>query len=517
MHSKTPFSQLFPILHFHAIPFKHAFYSFVRHLERVERIKISFRAGKAFQADMDRHVKAVHRALYIAALASIAVILTFRPTQQPFPLVFDKAKALALSESLDKLLGLSGETKILFFEVRTSSVCAASALGLPSLASCRGKEWVVRTYKGEALAYELRVDATLGFSYLLANLSLVDLERAITAAAELLNGSKPGLYNIYLEGNSLSVSAWEEMPEVCTKAQDGAAQWSLVSTLVSVGLHAILIAGLIVAVALDTPGLSKRRAVAVVLPILSAAAFTRTLLSVNYTLGRRSLAPTLRNIVNLLYSDALLALFSLISLLAGAAVAAKRGAVSSFPSGRRLAGSWLAGAVVGVLLTASSAIAFFAAARAGFLLPLSDPLLEQAFSSKAAWAELAVSTAVSAIAVESLFRYLLLHLLVEVTGSWGQAVVLESAIYALSYSGYPLYPPYAKVLQALAVAVALSLLVLSEGLAAAVFANFTFNAVSSAVALYPIFPLDAAILLSSVVGALPLSYLLLKLTKLAFG
>jgi len=466
---------------------------------------------------MGGHVKAVHRALYVAALASIVVILAFRPTQQPFPLIFDKAKALALSESLDKLLGLSGGTKILFFEVRTSSVCAASALGLPSLANCRGKEWVVRTYKGEALAYELRVDATLGFSYLLANLSLVDLERAVTATAELLNGSKPGFYNIHLEGNSLSVSAWEEMPEVCAKAQDGAAQWTLVSSLVSVGLHAILIAGLIVAVALDTPGLSKKRAAVVVLPILSAASFTRTLLSMHYTLGRRSLAPTLRNIVNLLYSDALLALFSLVSLLAGAAVAAKHGRVSGFPSGRRLAGSWLAGAVVGVLLTGSSATAFFAAARAGLLLPLSDPLLEQAFSSKAAWAELIASTVVSAIAVESLYRYLLLHLLVEVTGSRSQAIALESAIYALSYSGYPLYPPYTKVLQALAIAVALSLLALSEGLWAAVFANFTFNAVSSAVALYPIFPLDAAILLLSVVGTFPLSYLLSLFAKIALG
>jgi len=472
---------------------------------------------KAFQCCTDKHAKAVHRALYIAALASIVAILAFRPTHQPFPLIFDKAKVLALSDNLDKLLGLTGGTKILFFEIRTSSVCVASALGLPSLTSCRGKEWVVRTYKGEALAYELRVDATLGFSYLLANLSLVDLERAVTATAELLNGSKPGVYNIYLEGNSLSVGAWEEIPEICAKAQDGAAQWTLVSSLVSVGLHAILISGLIVAVALDTPGLSKKRTAVVVLPILSVASFTRTLLGTHYTLGRRSLAPTLRNIVNLLYSDTLLALYSLVSLLAGAAVASKHGTVSSFPSGRRLAGSWLVGAAVGVLLTASSATAFFAAARAGLLLPLSDPLLEQAFSSKAAWAELIVSTAVSAIAVEGLFRYLLLHLLVEVTGSWGQAVALESAIYALSYSGYPLYPPYAKVLQALAVAVVLSLLVLSEGLTAAVFANFTFNAVSSAVALYPIFPLDAAILLMSVVGALPLSYLLLRITKHAFG
>jgi len=461
-------------------------------------------------------VKAVHRALYVAALASIVVILAFRPTQQPFPLIFDEDKVLALSESLDKLLGLPGGVKILFFEIRTSSVCAASALGLPSLASCRGKEWVVRTYRGEVLAYELRVDATLGFSYLLANLSLVDLESAVDAAAELLRGSKPGFYNISLEGNSLRVGAWDEIPEICAKAQDGAAQWTLVSSLVSVGLHAVLIAGLIVAVALDTPGLSKRRAAAVALPILLAASSARSLLSMHYTLGRRGLAPTLRNIVNTLYNDMLLALYSLVSLLAGTAVAAKRGIIFSLPLGRRLAGSWLAGAVTGILLTAFSAAAFFAAARAGLLLPLSDPLLEQAFSSRAPWAELIVSTAVSAIVTESLYRYLLLHLLVEVTGSRGQAVVLESAIYALSYSGYPLYPPYAKVLQALAVAVALSLLFLTEGLAAAVFANFTFNAVSSAVALYPVFPLDASLLLLSVAGTFPLSYLLLRLMKLAF-
>jgi len=73
------------------------------------------------------------------------------------------------------------------------------------------------------------------------------------------------------------------------------------------------------------------------------------------------------------------------------------------------------------------------------------------------------------------------------------------------------------VLQALAIAVALSLLALSEGLWAAVFANFTFNAVSSAVALYPIFPLDAAILLLSVVGTFPLSYLLSLFAKIALG
>jgi hypothetical protein len=457
----------------------------------------------------------VRKALYAAAAASIAVLLALRPTQQPFPLLYGREDALALSESLDELLGLRGGAKVAFFEVGPSSVCAARALGLPTLAGCRGKEWVVRAYVGSALAYELRVDASLGFSSLRVNLSFTDLGRAVAAAAELLRTARPGLYIVDAEGGALSVSAWEELPEVCARAQSEAAQWAWVSSLASVGLHAVLIAALIVAVAMDTPGVSKGRATAVAVPLMLAVCAARSLLGLQYALGKRGLAPTLRSVVNLLYSDAMLALFSLVSLLAGAAILAKRGTAARLPLGRRLAESWMEGASVGLLLSALSAAAFSAAARAGALLPLSDPLLEQALSSPLPWAELALSAALSAVAVESLFRYLLPALLAEVTGSRGQAVALSSAVFALLYAGYPLYPPHAKVLQALAVAVALTLLALTDGLAAAVFANFTFNAVSSAVALHQLLPLDAAAIALSVAGALPAGYLVVGLARRA--
>jgi len=457
----------------------------------------------------------VRKALYAAALASIAVILALRPTQSPFPLLYGRGEVLELSERLDEALGLRGGAKVVFFEVGPSSVCSARVLGLPTLASRRGKEWVVRTYVGEALAYELRVDASLGFSSLIVNLSFADLERAVAAAAELLKAAQPGLYSVGVERGALSASALEELPEACARARSEAAQWAWVSSLASVGLHAVLIAALIVAVAMDTPGLPKGRAAAVVTPLLFAACLARSLLGLHYALGKRGSAPTLRSVVNLLYSDALLSLFSLISLLAGAAIAAKRGAIAQPPTGRKLAESWLAGASVGLLLSASSAAAFYAAAQTGALLPLSDPLLEQALSSPAPWAELTLSAALTAVAVESLFRYLLPIMLAEVTGSKAQAIALGSAVFALLYAGYPLYPPHAKVLQALAVAIALTLLALAEGLSAAVFANFTFSAVSASVALHSILPLDAAILLLSVVGTFPLGYLLSLLAKVA--
>ena len=457
----------------------------------------------------------MRRALYAAALASIAVILALGSTQQPFPMLYGRADVLELSEKLDEILELRGGAKVVFFEVGPSSVCSARALGLPTLASCRGKEWVVRSYAGGSLAYELRVDASLGFSSLRVNLSIVDLGRAVAAAAELLRVARPGLYSVGVEGGVLSASAREELPEVCAKAQSEATQWVWVSSLVSVSLHAVLIVALIVAVALDTPGLPKGRAAAVTVPLLLAACLARSLLGLQYTLGKRGLAPTLRSVVNLLYSDALLSLFSLASLLAGAAIAAKRGAVAQLPSSRKLAENWLVGASVGLLLSASSAAAFSAAAQASALLPLSDPLLEQALSSPAPWAEFTLSAALSAVAVESLFRYLLPALLVEMTGSKGQAIVFGSAVFALLYAGYPLHPPHAKVLQALAVAIALTLLALTEGLSAAVFANFTFNAVSASVALYPLLPLDAAVLALGVAGALPAGYALVGLARRA--
>lgn len=459
----------------------------------------------------------MNRALYVAAAASIAVILALRPTQPPFPTLFSKADIFALSESLDRLFELSGGTKVLFFEVQPSSVCTASALGFSSLASCRGKEWVLRFYKGEALAYELRVDATLGFSSLIANLSHVELERAVAAAAELLKGSKPGIYSVRLEKGKLNVSVWQEVPDVCIEAQASVARWAEISALISVGLHAVLITALIVVVALDTPGLSKKRAAAVALPPLLAACFSRSLLSLQYTLGKLNLAPTLRNAANVLYSDILLALFSLFSLLAGAAVAAKHGATPKPLSSRELAESWLTGVSVGAILSASSAAAFLAAAQAGLALPLSHPLLEQSLSSKAPWAELTLAIAVSAVAAENLYRWLLLAFLMEITRSRGQAIVLESTIFALSFSGYPLYPSYLKVLQTLTIAIALTLLRLSKGLTAAVFANFAFNALSAAVALYPLFPSEAVALALSIVCALPIGCALTLLARFALG
>ncbi|MCC6051268.1 MAG: hypothetical protein LM580_11200, partial [Thermofilum sp.] len=67
----------------------------------------------------------MRKALYAAAAASIAVLLALRPTQQPFPLLYGREGALALSESLDEVLGLRGGAKVAFFEVGPSSVCAA--------------------------------------------------------------------------------------------------------------------------------------------------------------------------------------------------------------------------------------------------------------------------------------------------------------------------------------------------------------------------------------------------------
>lgn len=454
--------------------------------------------------------------LYAAALAAVTVLAVLSPAQQPFPILYGRTDAIRFSDSVDRVLGLAGGAKVVFFEVRPPSACAASVQRAGSLAEYRGKEWVVRAYRGEALLYELRIDASLGFSSLLVNLSHAELGAAVAAAAELLRGSKPGLYQVSLKEGVLSVGAWSSVPEACVEAQASAAQLTWVSSLVSAGLLAILVSALVVAAALDIPGFSKKRVVAVALPPLLAACTARALLAMQFTLGKRGLAPTLRSVANVLYGDALLSALSVLSLLAGAAVNAKRVTVR-LPSPRDVAASWLSGASVGALLSSASAAAFHAAAQAGLLLPLSHPLLEEALSSTLPWAELVLSAALAAVSMEVVYRYLMLALLRETTGSLGQAVLLSAAVFALSYVGYPLHPPYAKVLQALAVALALSLLMLREGLLAAVFANFTLNALSAAASLYPLCPLDAAVLALSVPGALPAGLALMKLAELALG
>ena len=105
--------------------------------------------------------------------------------------------------------------KILFFEVKPECVCSAFLDRAGSLDLYRGKEWVVKGYKGGSLLYELRVDATLGFSLLSVNLSYTAPTEALGVANMVLTSAAGGVYSVEVDGGMLRLSVWEPVSEAC--------------------------------------------------------------------------------------------------------------------------------------------------------------------------------------------------------------------------------------------------------------------------------------------------------------
>jgi len=448
--------------------------------------------------------------LRLAALAAAVVLLFTLPRRPLFLEVYGRLEALEAASLVESALGPA--QRVVFFEVNPVSVCAAWLEGSSSLEGIWGKEWVVRGYRGAGLVYELRVDAGMGFSMLRVNLTLVERPQALIAALMLLRREGGGVFQVEDERGSLSVSAWRPEEGVCRGIVREAEQWRGATIITWVVMQVVFLTGLLLAVALPTGGVSKRRLLLIALPLLLALGASSTLLQLPYLLGKNALPPTLRSLFNLLYSSALLSLTALISLIAGAALVAKS-APLSLPTGRRAAESWLDGVATGATLTALLGVAFTLLEKWGRVIPLKLPALENALTVQASWLAAALNVAVASLINAVTFRYLLLLLLQEVLGGRGQGVVATSAIYALAFAGASFHPPYTDVLAALALSLVFCLLYLWRGLFAAVAAEYTYNALAYALSISGLLPVDALLLAVTPLSAAPLASLLAELAR----
>ncbi len=444
-----------------------------------------------------------------AALSALALALLWG--QRAFDVLHSRAEILAAADSVESVLGAG--SRVVFFELRPQSVCTAFIDGAPSLNGYRGKEWVVRGYRG-GLLYELRVDATLGFSALVVNLTLAPLPAALAAAAELLKTSGGGVYTLSVRGGLLALSAWEPSREACSAMVAEAERARGVAIFAYAVVQALMLTALLLAAALPLPGVRKGRLAAVVLPPLLALGVASTLLQLPYILGRGGLAPTLRTLLQLVHQSLLTSMMTLFSLVAGGALLGRARRLS-LPGPREVASRWLTGVEAGVVIALASYALLSLLERLGAVVPLKLPTVENALSVGQPWIAAALWIAFITAFNATVFRFLLPLTLAEVLrGPW-QAAVLSSAIYALLFTGYTVYPPYAGFLVALLVSATLCLVGMGESFLAAAAAEYTLNAVSYAMGVSGIMPFDSLALTLTPLQALPLAALLSLLVSRA--
>lgn len=449
------------------------------------------------------------RWIYAAAVAALAVLLLL-PGQTLFRGTFGRADALSAADAVEELVGPA--VRVVFFEVDPHCLCSAFLDGAATLDEYLGKEWVVRGYRGGGMLYELRFDANFGFSSLRLNLSLAGSAAALSVAARVLRSLEGGAYEVEESGGQLAVTAWRPVREACRAMVAESSQWRGVAGFAWAAMQAILLSGLLLAAALATPGVRKGRLALLSLPLLLALGASSTASQLQYLLGKNSLAPTLRSLLQLIYYSALLAVAELISLVAGAALLAKSGAVT-VPRGRVAASSWLEGVAAGVVLSAVFGAAYAALARWRLVAPLQLPALESALTAQLPWLSATLHAAASTVLNAAVYRFLLLLMLREVVRGVGQAVVLSSAVYALSFIGYALYPPAAGFVGALLLSAALSLLYLWRGLFAAAAAEYTYNALAYALSIRMMLPLDALLVALTPLQVLPVVALAAELAR----
>jgi len=418
-----------------------------------------------------------------------------------FSEVFDRVYVEEFSRKLERALGLDdGYSRLMFFEVRRVSVCAFYADAARSMDRYRGKEWVVRLYDGVALVYELRFDATLGFSSLYVNLTYVASDKALDASVSLIRGAEPGHFRLDLN-KALNLSCELPRSRLCLTALSEARRWKSVVALARVGLQALLLSSLIIAVVLKAP-FPKIKLVFSIFSLLASMMLAQSTLSLPYKLGKAKAAPTLRAVFNVVYSGMVYSMLSSMALVAGLAIEAKTRHVEA-PDLSKGVKSWCLGLALGVTLAAFSDVFFDLFSRFWFLLPLGAPVIEEAFSSSLPWFELAITSAASAVGEEIIFRYMLPLLFYELTRSKLQSVAISSAIFAILYVPYPLYPAQAKFMQALIIAIILSLACLRWGLLSAISAHYTLDMISAAMTIYAFRPRDSLTLLTLLPLSLP--------------
>ncbi|MCS7104909.1 MAG: CPBP family glutamic-type intramembrane protease [Thermofilaceae archaeon] len=447
-----------------------------------------------------------------AILASTSVLLLLLNPEPLFYEVFDKAKTVEFSRSLEAKLGLiSGYSRVTYFEIKATCLCTSVVEKARSLNEYRGKEWVTRLYKGQILAYELRMDASMGFSSIYVNFSFVDPSVALKVAAELLSTTSGGVYVFDFHAGGLKVYEWQQTPAFCLKAEAEALSWEDISVMINASLAAFLIVAFILVLTLDTPGLRKRRVVLSVFLLLFLANSSRTILNLHYWIGKRQIPPTSRSIIQFVHGDIISSLLVCVVAVAGVALKS-RNTPFRLPESNEVLDSWFDGLSAGAFLASVMLTTLFFAAQAETIMPLALPSIEEALSTQHPALTIILSTALTAISSETVFRLLLLPLLNELTGKAWHAIVLSSVIFSLSYIGYPLYPPFAKVLQTLAFSLVVSILFMLKGFLTTLFTSYVYNVISAALSLFAIRPWDASLL----VIALPLSiFFSLAIIKLA--
>jgi len=447
-------------------------------------------------------VRAEYIAVAALALASLLLCLSV-PPYPAFNEIFNRVRVEEFSRRLERALGLEGDyTRLVFFEVRGASICAFYADAARSMDRYRGKEWVVRLYDGVSLVYELRVDATLGFSSLYVNLTYVASDKALDTSITLIKGAEPGHFQLELN-RALNLSCELPRSRLCSMALAEARRWRGVVALARMGFQALLLSSLIIAVVLRVP-LPKVKLVLLTFSMLAAMLVAQCTLLMPYKLGKARAAPTLRAAFSVVYSGMIYSMLSSMALVAGLAIKAKTKPIK-VPGFSDAIKSWCLGLALGVILAALSEILFNLFSELWLLLPLGAPVIEEALNSSPPWLELAVVSAASAIGEEIIFRFMLLLLFYELTRSKLQSVAISSVIFAVLYVPYPLYPAQAKLLQALAVAMILSLAYLRWGLLSAIFAHYTLDIISTAMTIYAIRPTDSLLLLMVLPLSLPLT------------
>lgn len=446
-----------------------------------------------------------------AILVSTFVLLLLNP-EPLFYEVFDKVKTVEFSRGLEAKLGLvSGYSRVTYFEIKATCLCTSVVEKARSLNRYRGKEWVTRLYRGYILAYELRMDASMGFSSLYVNFSFVDPSLALEVAAELLSTTSGGVYIFDSHAGGLKVYEWQQTPTFCLKAEAEALSWEDISVMINASLAAFLIVAFILVLTLDTPGIRKRRVALSAFLLLFAASCSRTILNLHYRMGKRQIPPTSRTIIQIVHGDIVSSLLLCVVAVAGVALKS-RSTPLRLPGSNEVLDSWFDGLSAGMFLASMTVTTLFFAAQAKAITPLALPLIEEALSTEYPALTIILSTALTAISSETVFRLLLLPLLNELTGKAWHAVVLSSILFSLSYAGYPIYPPFAKVLQALVFSLVLSILFILKGFLTTLFTSYVYNVVSASLSLFSVRPWDASLL----IFALPLSiFFSLAIIKLA--
>ena len=447
-------------------------------------------------------------------LASLGVSLSI-PLYPIFFEKIDRSYVESISRLVEKGLQLrDGLARVTFFEVRGLSLCTFYAEGAGrTMDSYLGKEWIVRLYDRSTLVYELRMDVSLGFSGLYVNLSYTTLGRVEEVAVDLLSTvkSRDAIFSLDLD-SVFNLSAVTRYSPLCSKAYDEIRGLRGLSLIAGAILQALLLSSLILVAAIDVTGFPKVKLVILSSAMLFFINILRIALSLDYMLGKSEAAPTPRALATLVYSGLTNSILASFSFIAGLLLQYRRKVVVRLPKLGVVFRGWILGAWLGMMLLAFSRIIFAVAEGVSGLLPLGLPLVEEALSTQHPWLSLVMAALTAALSEEFIFRQLLIQLFIELFDSERRSVVLASLIFAIMHLHYPIYPIQAKLLQTLVVGLILSLTYLKLGLLPSIYAHYTLNAVSSALALYPFRPIDSILIALTVLLTLPISYLCFKVT-----